>query len=219
MSGMKSFASRDIFELKRTGTFGNFSAAGSFPVNYVLSSFDIEDLKHLTFARELVTDSLDFEMMMQRDIDEERARKELAEYIYPSNKSETELESNIAFFPPIIVAILRVKDDKILPYYPDSSATEEDGLVHSKWGNLFEIKGFSDESSKQTSELGGYRVQKSPVEIGLNTNSDGARLVVIDGQHRLFAIKEMLETDKKSALENLHLPVCVVFPPNATESN
>ena len=219
MSELKGFAPRDTFELKRTGTFGNFSAAGSFPVDYVLTSFDIEDLKHLTFARELVSNSLDFEMMMQRDIDEDRARKELAEYIYPSNKSSTELESNIVFFPPIIVAILRVKDDEILTYYPERQDNIDGDFVESRWGDLFKIKGFSDENLKQSSKLGDYRVQKSPVEIGLNTNSDGAKLVVIDGQHRLFAIKEMLNSDKKSALEDLHLPVCIVFPPNATEPN
>ena len=213
---MKSFKQKDLFELKRTGTFGSFSAAGSFPVNYVLASFDIEDLKHLTFARELVNDKLDFEMMMQRDIDEDRAIRELAEYLYPSNKDIEELKSNIVFFPPILVAILDVRDEKVSPFYPKQITTEVDDFITSDWGDLFQIKGFKSESQKHSTKLGSFLVQKSPVEIGLNIESNGSRLVVIDGQHRLYAIKEMIKSSKKSALNELHLPVCIVFPPQST---
>ncbi|WP_133180944.1 DNA sulfur modification protein DndB [Shewanella decolorationis] len=214
---MKSFEQKDLFELKRTGTFGSFSAAGSFPVNYVLASFDVEDLKYLTFARELVNDKLDFEMMMQRDIDEDRAIRDLAEYLYPSNKNVDELKSNIVFFPPILVAILDVRNEKVSPFYPKQNVIENGGFIKANWGDLFQIKGFQSNTQKHATKLGEYLIQKSPVEIGLNIESNGSRLVVIDGQHRLYAIKEMLKSNKKELLNELHLPVCIVFPPHSTD--
>ncbi|MCS0391719.1 hypothetical protein ND980_05565 [Vibrio diabolicus] len=215
---MKSFGNKDLFTLSRTGSFGRFTAAGSFPVDFVLTSFDTDDLEHLTFARQLTTDKLDFEMMMQRDIDEGRARKELAEYLYPSKKNIEELKSNVVFFPPILVAILDVRNNKVSPYYPDYKEFEDkDGFLNSQWGDCFKLKAFLTDEGQECNEYGGKYIQKTPVELSLNMRKNGARLVVIDGQHRLFAIKEMLETDKAEALKNLHLPICIVYPPRSVE--
>ena len=212
---MESFEDKEIFELVRTGSFGRFTAANSFPVDFVLSSLDINDVKHLTFARELNADKLDFEMMMQRDIDEDRARVELAEYLYPTKKTEEELKTNVVFFPPLLVAILDVEDGNVSSYYPNMEKSIDGKFVSFQWGNSFKIRGISG-GGKESYTVEDTPIKKTPVEIALNTDDDGAKLVVIDGQHRLFAIQEMLDSDNKNALKDINIPVCIVFPPHST---
>lgn len=215
---MDSFEDKEIFELTRTGSYGRFTAANSFPVDFVLSSFDINDVKHLMFARELHADKVDFEMMMQRDIDEDRSRRELAEYLYPTKKTEEELKSNIAFFPPLLVAILHVEDGKVCPYYPKTQKEEDGKFLSIQWGNCFKLRAIKGKG-KESYPIEGVSVKKTPVEISLNVDDDGAKLIVIDGQHRLFAIKDMLESEHKSALKEINIPVCIVFPPKSTKDN
>ena len=55
----------------RVGSYGLFSTAGSLPIEYLLTTFNHDELSKLTLARDVRPDEMDFEMLMQRDINEE----------------------------------------------------------------------------------------------------------------------------------------------------
>jgi hypothetical protein len=92
---------------------------------------------------------------------------------------------------------------------------------------LFKLTYFSSTSphayrlaiqSSMNDEITELGVQCEPVKLEIRIakgNQYGAKLVIIDGQHRLFTLQKVYEKYPQ-LLENLGVPVCILFAPNAT---
>lgn len=226
---MKRFGEDKMYTLERVGSFGRFVAGASFPIEYIMTTFSSAELSELTFARDIHPEKVDFEILMQRDIDEERVRKEIEPYLNP-RMTEAEIRSKAVFFPPLLVAIVPVKGKQMQQYYPDEKggANQDEGnsLITREWAGLFKINYFANNnphayqlSIQNHGETVTRGVDLSPVNLEIRPtkgNDYGARLVVIDGQHRLYALKEVYEKSPE-ILENLVVPVCLLFSPNSTE--
>jgi len=83
---LESFGEEQIYNFERIGSFGRFYSGKSFPIEYIMTSFRAAELSELTFARDIRPDKIDFELLMQRDIDEERVRIEMEPYLNPNPK-------------------------------------------------------------------------------------------------------------------------------------
>lgn len=84
--------------------------------NFVLDS-DEKLLKELAPVREIFDpQQLDFDEIMQRDIDDARVSNELIPYILDDKTKDL-----MKFFPPIVVIVLPISDDINKPeaYYPN----------------------------------------------------------------------------------------------------
>ena len=77
-------------------------------------------------------------------------------------------------------------------------------------------------NTKKQGEKGNPIVEMYQAEIGItlsNSNTDpGPKLVVIDGQHRLFALQHTAKSHRDE-VENIHIPVLIVYSPDSTEEN
>lgn len=230
---LETFGEEQIYNLERIGSFGRFYSGESFPIEYIMTTFAAAELSELTFARDIRPDQLDFELLMQRDIDEERVRLEMEPYLNPSPNQLTpaEIRSRSVFFPPLLAAIVPTKGKTMEDYYTDETGditldNQKEHIIR-EWPGLFKLTYFSStsphayqlkiyrEEEKSHFELG---VQCEPVKLEIRMakgNQYGAKLVIIDGQHRLFTLKKVYEKCPE-LLEHLGVPVCVLFAPNAT---
>ena len=145
-------------------------------------------LSNIAPVREIFDfEQLEFDEIMQRDIDDARVSSELIPYLLDPHSS-----GFVKLFPPIIVVVLPIKEDENRPakFYPsveefhrparleDQADTEYLVLRAGKVGQ--EVFQF------QQPLLGGKPVMHDLVRLKLNTNK--TRLVIVDGQHRAMAL-------------------------------
>ncbi len=230
---LETFGEEQLYNLERVGSFGRFYTGNSFPIEYVMTTFSSAELSELTFARDIRPEKIDFELLLQRDIDEERVRLEMEPYLNPQQLTPAEIRSRAVFFPPLLAAIVPTKGKAMEAYYSDEqgdiqalSGNRREHIVR-EWPGLFKLTFFASSSphayrlqiykgaDDDTIEVG---VQREPVQLQIRLakgNQYGARLVIIDGQHRLFTLQKVYEKHPE-LLENLGVPVCILFAPNAT---
>lgn len=230
---LESFGEEQLYNLERIGSFGRFYTGNSFPIEYIMTTFSSAELSELTFARDIRPDKIDFELLLQRDIDEERVRLEMEPYLNPQQLTPAEIRSRAVFFPPLLAAIVPTKGKTMAAYYSDEQGDiqlmpgSHKEYIIREWPGLFKLTYFASASPSayrlqiykgnddDTIEVG---VQREPVQMEIRLakgNQYGARLVIIDGQHRLFTLNKVYEKHPE-LLENLGVPVCILFAPNAT---
>ncbi|MBA0167862.1 DNA sulfur modification protein DndB [Pectobacterium sp. CFBP8739] len=230
MSGIRrSTTTGYTYAFEKAGSFGIFSSNGSVPVEYMMTSFSVDDLAQLSYSKDINTD-LNFDYLIQRDIDEERARVEISQYI---SSSEDRVQKDIVFLPPLLVSIVNVdSNNKLIDYYPNCSlsSTDDNGLIFERvWPSIFKIRNFEIQNGKAISvKYYASEIKDEVITIDINQaiiniNSTregvaGARLVVIDGQHRLFALN-YLRKEHPDKIKNIVVPVCIVYSPYSTLIN
>lgn len=144
-------------------------------------------LRHLAPVREVFDfDQLQFEELMQRDIDDARVSTELIPYLLDAGACNT-----IKFFPPIVVVVLPVKKHAINPdvLYPEITRylIDKDPDTEAPTDII------------RSGEIGAEAFQfQYPHPVGrpadlhsfakLKLNMNKVRLVIIDGQHRAMAL-------------------------------
>jgi hypothetical protein len=225
-----------IYNFKHVGSFGIFKSGGSFPIEYLLTSFSPAELSQLTFAGELSPEKIQFELLMQRNIDEQRVRLEMEPYLAPNFNKLTpeEIQSRIVYFPPLLAAMVPTKGKTIENYYANESgkivADDTDGQkaikhIIREWHGFFKLIYFPSnhpqacrfqlETPEGFTEVG---VQCEPVQLETclaSGKQTGVRLVMIDGQHRLFTLQKVYEKQPQ-LFEHMRVPVCILLAPKAT---
>lgn len=215
------------YEFSRNGAFGIFDTENTIPIEFIMTSFTVNELPHLSLARELYSD-LNFDYLIQRDIDEERALSEISQYIYTDG---TKKQKEIIFLPPLLVAVVETDNqDNIIETYPDSEFKYKDdkygGSYIREWPGVFKVenypakKGFELNVLDSELKIKTIQVTSNQAEISLNLSPKqmkGAKLVVIDGQHRLYALN-YLRREHYESVKNIVLPVCIVYSPKSISS-
>lgn len=186
--------------LRLEGSIGSFrvgSGVGgqqSLEVKYFLthiglnfsSGTDDAILSELCPVREMFDfKDLDFDEIMQRDIDDARVSSELIPYLLDERSRDL-----IKFFPPIVVVVLPIRDDRNKPLglYPaiteetmDPTPETEHGMYFIRSGpvgqEVFQFEQPISNGVKLTHDLCRFRV-----------NTHRCRLVIVDGQHRAMAL-------------------------------
>ncbi|NRF14116.1 DNA sulfur modification protein DndB [Vibrio coralliilyticus] len=174
------------------GTKGQFwSAAGS--VDYVLTNAKLSLEEHepsekltrqLFPVRELLDFSkMDFDQLLQRDLDDHRVATELIPYLLEN------AHEGLSFFPPIVAAILPFRKTTPKPVFDDETDIEIEKHEGAFW------KGKRSGKAYKYQDLVNSRGVKAPFPLSrLSWNEGGARLVVLDGQHRAMAMLAIART-------------------------
>jgi len=140
---------------------------------------DLNAIRHLRPVREVLeVDKLKFKELLQRDIDDHRVAHEMVPYILGEFNSK-----EATFFPPILAIFLpnAAKDgDAQIPRITENPEVHNgSNWLVTESDLLFRLKRFSNEQGVTNSDI--------PL-AELEWNSQKAKLVVIDGQHRLMAM-------------------------------
>lgn len=162
-------------------------------------------------------EEMTFDELLQRDLDDSRVVHELIPYLLGESGAFAR------FFPPILAVIAPKKAEKtgIMPYYPVPSTPKEEAV---SFGDVFDF---------EKTVIDG---QVSPLGI-IKYNRSKTAFIIVDGQHRAMAVlalhRQINKTWKgnnyagfyhhlaltESAIQNIELPVCVVFFPDIHEGN
>jgi hypothetical protein len=154
-------------------------------LNFATSSND-KLLSALAPVREIFEfQSLDFDEIMQRDIDDARVSAELVPYLLDEQSKDM-----IKLFPPIVIVVMPIREGRTQPesYYPevsietlDPEGDREHPVLSTRSGavgsEVFQFEQPIDDGRPLTSDL---------VRLKLNTHR--TRLVIVDGQHRAMAL-------------------------------
>lgn len=227
---MDDFGTQTTYSFVRQGTFGIFQTAWSFPLEFFQISFTPEELNYLSLARDLKPSKrLDFDMLLQRDIDDQRVAEQMQPYLTGIQQKFATPAEGAVFFPPLLAAIVPVQENEIIDFYNDETTTLNAGLLLREWHGHFRVMHKVDDSidaitieacDEKASPIK-YTVKRNPAELALRLvtgdNGRGAKLVVIDGQHRLVTLKN-LQRDNPEILNGMAFPVCVVYAPQCTSS-
>ncbi|HHP2750650.1 TPA: hypothetical protein ACRX4O_001081 [Klebsiella quasipneumoniae] len=216
------FNQEDIYSFKKTGSFGRFSTINSFPIEYFLTSMKASELHQLTFAREIKPgDKIDFDQLLQRDLDLVRVETEIKPYL-----TNNDSKSRTIFFPPLLVAAIPVSKNTMEEYYSQQqidkiSLGSREGYLR-KWDGLFKLTHLEDRNYTITPSLAdksnSINVAREPTQIEINLSNGierGIKLIVIDGQHRLKALQEVY-AENGDSLSEMAVPVCILFSPDST---
>jgi hypothetical protein len=183
---LSSVTTRDEFQQKINGFYGTFITTAGH-VDYLETkaslslgphSAETRLTKFLLPVREALPSSgMDFNQLLQRDLDDHRVATELVPYLLNPNTSGP------AFFPPIVAVMLpfdgMVPKDKFDAY----PATELQADSIGKWSTTTVGRSFRvDKLLTETTELHDIKLGR------IHWNDECCKLVVVDGQHRAMAL-------------------------------
>lgn len=221
---LDEFGDTDPYKFKKIGSFGRFSTVNNFPIEFFLTTLSANELDSLTFARHIKPQSIDFEHLMQRDIDEERVKTEIEPYITSPTLSDREKKAKTIFFPPLLIATVPVKNKVMMPYYANQEIQDTDGMkVVREWSGNFKLvlkkdkDGYTIRPEMDSDKE--YKVMREPAVFEAkisNGKENGVCLVVIDGQHRLKALQDIYR-EGIADFKELAVPICILFSPDSTE--
>jgi DNA-sulfur modification-associated len=181
------------------GSIGSFSVGtgsegqNSIEVKYFLthvgldfsSGFDEALLSELAPVREIFdVNQLDFDEIMQRDIDDARVSSELIPYLLDDKSIDL-----VKLFPPIVVVVLPVKEHENRPddLYPEVSEDTIPG-VDGEPPTYILRSGLVGQEVFQYEQpvVQEKRLKHDLVRLRINTHR--TKLVIVDGQHRAMAL-------------------------------
>jgi hypothetical protein len=213
----------DIYHFKKVGSFGRFSTMDNFPIEFFLTTLKASQLDSLTFARDIRPSSIDFEQLLQRDIDEDRVKSEIEPYLTSADLTDVEKKSKTIFFPPLLVAAIPVENKTMQEHYSNQSVNDDGKFLNREWEDFFKLKlkrvktGYKIRPSMLSEDNFGISKEPAVFEANLSDGIEkGINLVVIDGQHRLKALRDVYDENKLD-LSELAVPICLLFSPNSTQ--
>nr|WP_299575220.1 DNA sulfur modification protein DndB [uncultured Williamsia sp.] len=134
--------------------------------------------RHLVPFREVIpSEDLDFNQLLQRDLDDHRVAINLVPYLLNPAKNGP------AFFPPILAILLpfQYQRPSSFPVLDNVGSVTDSGLDwdESVAGDAVKMRRLLVDGSREV----------NPIPLGeVHWNSEFARLVVVDGQHRAMAL-------------------------------
>lgn len=214
------------------GVLGTFKVPrANMTVEYVLTYASLDGgtsangqlLDLLAPVREVFhLEDLDFDHLLQRDLDDFRVSEEMVPYLLGETSSDPR------FFPPIVAVIVPMRGGNMAEFYPQRSESAENDqgvpLKVFRYGSVFSVK---------REERSDGQLAQSPVDLCIHPTH--AKLVIVDGQHRAMAMlaayrsasnkwngNEFQHFYKKvdlniSELNQIHLPVCIAYFPELTQ--
>ena len=181
------------------GSVGSFSVGhgsngrSSVEVKYFLthvgldfeSGTSAEVLQHLVPVREMFdAGTLEFDELMQRDIDDARVSSELIPYLLDQRSRDL-----VKLFPPIIVVVLPIKpgSSSIEGHYPEVTRLKKSIEGQDVPFLITRSGAVGQEAFEFQQPMDGEKpLDHDLVRLLLNTNR--VRLVIVDGQHRAMAL-------------------------------
>ncbi|MCO8123530.1 hypothetical protein NHH03_17415 [Stieleria sp. TO1_6] len=190
---------KQVYDEQIRGVFGTFGAGMGIRVCFLQAALEANELGKIQLVSEIPgSDRWPVRDLFQRDVDTKRVESSILPWLQDHNK--------VKFFNPLTLTLVPVDSgsNRILAEVPNLANSElEDDL--GRW-SVLERQGLY-RFRHLTSKAGSHR------EYGLvEWNSRNVRLVAIDGQHRLSALKRYLSDQSGPGFDGFlewHIPVVV----------
>lgn len=196
------------------GVYGSFYTEESYQMFYVMCSIPMKRIGMLETASEAFDiKNVSFDELIQRDIDAVRVRAITHDYLEKS-------KGKAIFFPPLLVSLMEYEKGCVVDGYSESEEKICDDWYEKTWGSSkFQIRlPISPDEQDIAIDFKGKKLPVYNYGCELKFNPDAMKLVVLDGQHRLCALKHLSEDSSKAQyVENINIPICIVVSPDAQE--
>ena len=216
MNSLPFSVSEDPFDKELWGSYGSFTTRESYELDYILTSIPIQKIEMISTATEAFDVSeINFDELIQRDIAQERVLKIANEYLEHGDE-------RVIFFPPLLATLIVIQNDRIKDQYDSVGELKEN--EHCIWTldeDKFQIQlPISNERTDMQVTCNDENYYVYQFGCKLRFNSDATKLVVLDGQHRLSALRHLQSnSEKRNVVKNLRIPVCIVYTPGATSDS
>lgn len=216
------------------GSVGSFVVEGPSATRFLTTTLGVGKLGVLRTAREVVSrERLRVGELLQREIDEKRINEQLLSYLTSQSGAE-----HVRFFPPLVAAVLSKKVPRkmgVRDRYPERRdpirRREADRAIyeHVAYGDHFQLSIPLRVASEE---------DESPVEtVGFfdgavfHWHRERVDLLVIDGQHRLLALRALhgqleaedrrygivddsVDEEMRESMKGMRIPLCLLYPEN-----
>jgi hypothetical protein len=236
-----------VLDLEISGAVGSFAVKpddfhSSIPVRYIQTHvrFSLDGghqqrlFENLVPVREIFEPKdLDFEDLMQRDIDDSRVSTSLIPYLLSLQSGE-----NVKFFPPIVTVVIPVGPEKeLLDYYPQVDEVIE---TEAKFNRHIARAGAAGNESFEFEQIEVNGKLKEFDNAKLRINTSKCKIVIVDGQHRAMALLALYRNLKgwpdktfafkdyykrwskdilRESLKEITLPIVVCTFPTLSDAN
>jgi hypothetical protein len=201
------------------GSFGRFKTDHSHQIYFLSTSVPVEQVGELSTASEIFSsEKIKFDELIQRDIDYRRVQKIANDYLSKG-------EGRVVFFPPLLACVVLVEDDGVLKKQYSKIEPEliDDPELGSMLRTTWDVDGFQldlpeadSESSERKIEWEGGTKHFHEFAATLRLNPKRAKLVVLDGQHRVEAIRLLQKNvEQQQIIAGIEIPICVIWAPAA----
>lgn len=213
-SSRRRASSQNVYDKHIDGIYGASFTNESHKIEYLLSTLTVEDaVNDLSTALDVLAyEKLDFSQIIQRDIDVVRVDEKII------NGYLKQGLNRVVFFPPLIVALIHVDDGIPAEMYPSASTLHGENyrnwgdVIFKRWDDLFQLAFIPEtESTNWSISVNGQPVHFENFNVGLDYKSRNIKLIVVDGQHRLMALKRC-HSATPEIVRNMSIPVCVFMP-------
>ena len=175
----------DQYNQSIQGYFGEFGSGANAKIFFLQSAINPVDLDKITLISDIPgSETWSVRDLFQRDVDDERVENGLIPYFKDQGK--------VKFFNPITLTILPL-DNKTFEVMPDiPNVIERQEVIEDKTWDVFEVGGL-------------YRfryMHGKPQFARVEWNDTKVRIVAIDGQHRLSALKRFKSDTENSSIKS-----------------
>ncbi|KIZ35982.1 DNA sulfur modification protein DndB [Stutzerimonas stutzeri] len=205
----------DPFSLKLRGSFGRFQTDSSHTLNYLSTTLRINQLSKLQVAADVFNiRRVAFEELIQRDIDHSRVVRIADGYLKMGAQ-------RAVFFPPLLICLAVMDDDNGLK--SNYASVVQQPISNATLRTVYDLDGFqldlyeAEQGQGRTVEWLGKTVGFYDYAAMLAINPERTKLVTLDGQHRLQALRLLdSQPETRHIVANIEQPVCIVWMPLAT---
>lgn len=177
----------------RNGFYGRFGSGGNVDVSYIQTAMDFEFLNNITLIEDIKgSDKWKVRDLFQRNVDRNRVEDDIVPYLKKPD--------SIKFFAPLALVLLPTTDgevDKDLIEIETKENITDEGAVYTQ---------HTLEDKAAFFEYPGHRAFSK-----VKWNPDKVKLVAVDGQHRISALKMLLDDEKSDPLvTSMNIPILVI---------
>jgi DNA-sulfur modification-associated len=180
--------------------YGSYRWLNAGPIHYLSTTLSLNDLRSQTISLMEEIEGVErwgFDAIFQRNIDRERVSRIVKTYLNRDDRFK--------FFPAITVVLLPAQENRILPAYPERLVRRtQDAIRYWRMPGLelqFRAHAGAEPRSNQMAKLKWDRTK--------------FLAAVVDGQHRVAALREYMEAraDQKTAEKDIPA-IVVLFDPD-----
>ena len=172
----------------KDGYYGKFGSGGNVEVSYIQSVMDFEFLNEITLIEDIKgSDKWQVRDLFQRNVDQNRVEDDLIPFF--------KNEKSIKFFAPLALVLLPMNGSEVNNKLVEIQSDRSDEYTKHKLGNSVEFNEYEDSAAYSN-------VKWNPQKI---------KLVAVDGQHRVTALKMLLHDDQENKLINeMKIPILII---------
>jgi len=176
----------------RLGFYGRFGSGGNVDVSYVQTVMDFDFLNNITLIEDIKgSDKWKVRDLFQRNVDRNRVEDEIVPFLKEPD--------SIKFFAPLALVLLPISDGEVNKELVEISNEDviEDETTFIKH-NLGDTAAF-------------FEHKEVPAYSRVKWNPDKVKLVAVDGQHRISALKMLLDDEQVDPLvSKMNIPILVI---------